>query len=107
MKQLGEIIASLLMLVVAGLITAWGYQVFWNEVALNVWQLFTTGDVVTTMRIPYGACVAIAFGIALVRSKKVDTKAESFKEFIKLIMNKCISRVLMICFTLLITSIVF
>lgn len=107
MKQLGEIIVSLLMLVVAGLVAAWGYQVFWNEVVLNVWQLFETVDVTTIMRIPYGACVAIAFGIALVRSKKVDTKAESFKEFVKLIMNKCMSRVLMICFTLLVTSIVF
>lgn len=107
MKQLGEIIASLLMLVVAGLVTAWGYQVFWNEVVLNVWQLFETADVVTIMRIPYGACVAIAFGVCLIRSKKVDTKAESFKESAKFIMSKCMSMVLMICFTLLVTSIVF
>lgn len=107
MKQLGEIIASLLMLVVAGLVAAWGYHVFWNEVVLNVWQLFETVDVVTTMRIPYGACVAIAFGVAMIHRKKADTKAESFKESAKSIMNKCMSRVLMICFTLLVTSIVF
>jgi hypothetical protein len=107
MKQLGEIIASLLMLVVGGLVTAWAYQVFWNEVFLNVWQLFETVDVVTIMRIPYGACVAIAFGIGMIRSKKADTKAESFNETATLLMNKCMSRVLMICFTLLVTSIVF
>ena len=107
MKQLGEFISSLLMIVVYILVVAWGYQVFWNEVVLNVWQLFATGDVLTTMHVPYSACLAIAFGIGMIHSKNADTKSESFKETAKLIMTKSISKVIMICITLLVTSIVF
>lgn len=107
MKVFGELIVSLLMVVVASLVVAWGYQVFWNEVVLNVWQLFTTGDVLTTMRIPYGACLAIAFGLGMVRSKKGDVKSETVSEMVSLVMSKSISQVIMICITLLVTSIVF
>jgi hypothetical protein len=107
MKVFGELIVSLMMVVVASLVVAWGYQVFWNEVVLNVWQLFATGDVLTTMRIPYGACLAIAFGITLVHSKKVDVEAETVSETVSLVMSKSMSKVIMICITLLVTSIVF
>jgi hypothetical protein len=107
MKVFGELIVSILMVVVASLVVAWGYQVFWNEVVLNVWQLFATGDVLTTMRIPYGACLAIAFGITLVHSKKADVEAETVSETVSLVMSKSISKVIMICITLLVTSIVF
>lgn len=107
MKVFGELIVSLLMVVVASLVVAWGYQVFWNEVVLNVWQLFATGDVLTTMRIPYGACLAIAFGIGIVHSKKEEVKAETVSEMVSLVMTKSVSKVIMICFTLLVTSIVF
>jgi hypothetical protein len=107
MKVFGELIVSLMMVVVASLVVAWGYQVFWNEVVLNVWQLFATGDVLTTMRIPYGACLAIAFGITLVHSKKVDVEAETVSETVSLVMSKSMSKVIMICITLLVTSLVF
>lgn len=107
MKVFVELIVSLLMVVVASLVVAWGYQVFWNEVVLNVWQLFTTGDVLMTMRIPYGACLAIAFGISLIRSKKEDVKSETVSEMISSVMSKSISKVIMICITVLVTSIVF
>lgn len=107
MKVFGELIVSLLMVVVASLVVAWGYQVFWNEVVLNVWQLFATGDVLTTMRIPYGACLAIAFGITLIHSKKEEVKADTVSEMVSLVMTKSMSKVIMICITLLVTSIVF
>ena len=107
MKVFGELIVSLMMVVVASLVVAWGYQVFWNEVVLNVWQLFATGDVLTTMRIPYGACLAIAFGITLIYSKKEEVKAETVSEMVSLVMTKSMSKVIMICITLLVTSIVF
>lgn len=107
MKVFGELIVSLLMVVVASLVVAWGYQVFWNEVVLNVWQLFATGDVLTTMRIPYGACLAIAFGISLIHSKKAEVKAETVSETVSLVISKSITKVIMICITLLVTSIVF
>lgn len=107
MKVFGELIVSLLMVVVAGLVTAWGYQVFWNEVVLNVWQLFTTGDVLTTMSIPYGACLAICFGLGLIRSKNEEVKTEMVSEMVGLVMTKSVSKVVMICITLLVTSLVF
>jgi hypothetical protein len=107
MKVFGELIVSLMMVVVASLVVAWGYQVFWNEVVLNVWQLFATGDVLTTMHIPYGACLAIAFGITLIYSKKEEVKAETVSEMVSLVMTKSMSKVIMICITLLVTSIVF
>lgn len=107
MKVFGELFVAILMVVVASLVVAWGYQVFWNEVVLNVWQLFTTGDVLTTMRIPYGACLAIAFGISMIYSKKAEETAETVSETVSLVMTKSISKVIMICITLLVTSIVF
>lgn len=107
MKVFGELIVSLLMVVVASLVVAWGYQVFWNEVVLNVWQLFATGDVLTTMRIPYGACLAIAFGITMIHSKKTEEKTKSVSETVRLVMTKSVSKVIMICITLLVTSLVF
>ena len=107
MKVIGEFIVSLLMVIVASLVVAWGYQVFWNEVVLNVWQLFATGDVITTLRIPYGACVAIAFGITMIHSKKAEVRSETVSETVSYVMTKSVSKVIMICITLLVTSIVF
>lgn len=107
MKVFGELIVSILMVVVASLVVAWGYQVFWNEVVLNVWQLFATGDVITTLRIPYGACVAIAFGITMIHSKKAEVRSETVSETVSYVMTKSVSKVIMICITLLVTSIVF
>lgn len=107
MKVIGEFIVALLIVLVASLVVAWGYQVFWNEVALNVWQLFTTGDVLTTMRIPYGACLAIAFGISMIHSKKAETETKSVSETVSYVMTKSVSRVIMIGVTLLVTSLVF
>lgn len=107
MKVIGEFIVALLMVAVASLVVAWGYQVFWNEVVLNVWQLFATGDVLTTMRIPYGACLAIAFGISMIHSKKPETETKSVSETVSYVMTKSVSRVIMICVTLLVTSLVF
>lgn len=107
MKVIGEFIVSLLMVIVASLVVAWGYQVFWNEIVLNVWQLFTTGDVLTTMRIPYGACLAIAFGIGLIHNKKVEKETKSVSETVSYVMTKSVSKVIMIGVTLLVTYLVF
>lgn len=107
MKVFAQLFVSILMVVVASFVVAWGYQVFWNEVVLNVWQLFSTGDVLTTMRIPYSACLAIAFGIGLVYRTKEDVKAETVSEIVTLVLSKSLSKVIMICMTLLVTSIVF
>lgn len=107
MKVFGELIVSLLMVVVASLVVAWGYQVFWNEVVLNVWELLTNGDDLTSMRITYGACLAIAFGLGLIQRRKEEVKAETVSEMVSYVMTKSISKVVMICITLLVTHLVF
>lgn len=107
MKVFGELFVSLLMVAVASLVVAWGYQVFWNEVVLNVWQLFTSEDVLNIFRINYGACLAIAFGITMIHSKKAEVRAETVSETVSYIMSKSLSKVIMICITLLVTSLVF
>lgn len=104
-KAIGELIAAMLMIVLTAIVIAWGYQVFWNDVVLNIWQLYTSNDVLTTMKIPYGACVAIAFGVAMIRKQSNETLP--VWESISKTFNKLIAKVIMIGFTLLVVSIVF
>lgn len=107
MKALGQLSLAIIMLFLSSFVIAWGYQVFWNDVALNVWQLFSSGDVINTMRISYGACLAIAFGRVLIYQKKSDEKTNDFKETAVHLIERTISRVIMIGLTLLVTSFVF
>lgn len=105
-KFLSGLFAGLLMVAISVIVVAWGYQVFWNDVVLNVWQLFSTGDVINTFRITYGTCIAIALGISLIYPKKADEKL-SITEAVNIIFIKAVSKVIMIGITLLVTSIVF
>ena len=105
-KALGELVLALFMVFIASFVTAWGYQVFWNEVVLNVWQMFTSGDVLNTMRISYGACLAIAVSISLIYGKKSEntkTVSEAAVECLSILF----SRIIMILITLLVTGYVF
>lgn len=107
MKALGELVFALFMVFLSAFVVAWGYQVFWNEVVLNVWQSFASGDVISTMRISYGACLAIAVGIGLIYQKKAEEKTKDIKEAAGLIFGKIFTRIIMIGVTLLVVSIVF
>lgn len=105
-KALGELIVAFLLVFVASVVVAWGYQVFWNDIVLNVWQLFTSSDVLTAMRIPYGACLAIAYGINMIVSRKAE-ETVSVSEAVGKVMVKLISKIIMIGVTLLVVSLVF
>ena len=105
-KVLGELVLALFMVFIASFVTAWGYQVFWNEVVLNVWQMFTSGDVINTMQISYGACLAIAVGISLIYRNKSEKK-QSVSEAAVEICSVLVSRIIMIFITLLVTGFVF
>lgn len=107
MKVLGNFILAVMLTFVSAFVVAWGYQVFWNEVVLNVWQMITSGDVINTMRISYGACLAIAIGLGLIYQKKSEEKTADIKEAATLVIGKSITRIIMIGLTLLVTSIVF
>ena len=106
MKFLTGLFTGLLMIAISSIVVAWGYQVFWNDVVLNIWQLFSTDDVINTFRITYGACVAIAFGVCLIYPKKADEKL-SITEAVNKTFVKAVSKVIGIGITLLVTSIVF
>ena len=107
MKKLGTFICIMLMLIASYFVTAWGFQVFWNHLVLNIWQLFTTVDVINTMQISYGVFVAIAVGINLVYKLKVTEKTDSVKEAFEMLLSKIITKVITICLTLIVTAIVF
>lgn len=107
MKVFGEFVLAIVMVFLAAFVTAWGYQVFWNEVVLNVWQLFASGDVVNTMSISYGACLVIAVGIGLIYQRQAEEKTKDLKEAAAFIMGKILSRIIMIGVTLLMATIVF
>ena len=41
MKKFLTTIGMLVLVLFGTVVDAWCYQVFWNEIILNVWQLFT------------------------------------------------------------------
>ena len=105
-KTISEFCVALLLVFVSSVVVAWGYQVFWNDVVLNVWQLFTSSDVLTAMRIPYGACLAITFGIVMVYPKKKES-SESLSDGINKAIIRIITKLITIAFTILVTALVF
>lgn len=107
MKKLGTFICIMLMLIASYFVTAWGFQVFWNHLVLNIWQLFTTVDVINTMQISYGVFVAIAVGINLIYKPKVTEMTDSVKEAFEMLLSKTITKIITICLTLIVTAIVF
>lgn len=100
-------IGMLVLVLIGTLINAWGYQVFWNEIVLNVWQLFTEADIINTMQISYKVFFVIAVGIGLLWSPKVeegtDNLAEAFMKVVPIIITKLIK----IGIVLVLTAIVF
>ena len=105
-KAIGELFVAISTLIIVSVVVAWGYQVFWNDVVLNIWQLYTTSDVLTAMRVPYGACLAIAFGRQLIFNQKSNDKLP-VSEAVGQTMVNLVSRIIMIVSTILIASLVF
>jgi hypothetical protein len=107
MKKFLTTIGMLVLVLIGTFVNAWGYQVFWNEIVLNVWQLFTEADVINTMQISYWVFFVIAVGIGLIWSPKLekvtDDLAEAFVKVVPIIVTKLIK----IGIVLLLTAIVF
>lgn len=100
------------MMALAILVNAWGYQVIWNDLVLNIWQLFSTGDVINTYNLSYGVCFAIAVGLVFIfYNKKSDSVADSeglsVAEASGKIFAHLISKLIMIGIVILVTAIVF
>lgn len=107
MEKFWSSIGMLVLVLIGTFVNAWGYQVFWNEIVLNVWQLFTEADVINTMQISYKVFFVIAIGIGLLWSPKLtestDNLAEAFMKVVPIITAKLIK----IGIVLLLTAIVF
>lgn len=107
MQKFATLIGILLIAISMNFVTAWGFQVFWNHLVLNIWQLFTTVDVVNTMQISYGVFLAIAFAIGLVYNPSEKHEVKDVNEAVMVVLSKAFTKVLTICLVLLVTSIVF
>ena len=106
-EALGTLFMALLMVILQIFVAAWGYQVFWNDVVLNVWQSISAADVVNTMKIGYGACLAIAAGVGLLYRQSGDGEKKNISEACGVAITKMFTKIIMIGFTLLIATIVF
>ncbi len=94
MEKFLTTIGMLVLVLIGTFVNAWGYQVFWNEIVLNVWQLFTEADIINTMQISYKVSFVIAVGIGLLWSPKLeevtDNLAEAFVKVVPIIITKLI-----------------
>ena len=106
MQKFITLLGILLIAISMDFVTAWGLQVFWNHLVLNIWQLFTTVDVVNTMQISYGVFLAIAFGIGLVYNPPSEN-VDDVSEAVMVVLSKAFTKVIAICLVLLVTSLVF
>jgi hypothetical protein len=103
LKTIGICVIGLIALFV----NAFAFQVFWNEVILNIWQLFETNDVVNTMKLSYGAFVALTIGLVLVRNGNTTESDKDVVEVIKIAIGKILTKLIYIFLTLLAVTIVF
>ena len=104
MKTIGVCVVGLIALFVSAL----AFQVFWNEVILNIWQLFEPVDVINTMKLSYGAFVVLALGLVMVRSNNKSTEPDkNYEEILKIAIGKILTKLVYIFLTLLAVAIIF
>ena len=104
LKTIGVCVVGLIALFVNAL----AFQVFWNEVILNIWQLFEPVDVINTMKLSYGAFVALTLGLVLVRSNNKSLEPDKDEvEGVKIAIGKILAKLVYIFLTLLAVTIIF
>lgn len=107
MQKFLTLLGIILIAISMDFVTAWGFQVFWNHLVLNIWQLFTTVDVVNTMKISYWVFFAIAISIGLVYNPPVTEKTDDIGEAFGMVIGKAATKLITIGIVLLVTSLVF
>lgn len=107
MQKLFAAIIALVLVIISHIVNAWGLMVFWNELVLNIWQLFTAADVINTLQISYGVFLAISFGLGLIKSSNTEKSTDDPMEAVSMCMTRMAGRIILICITLLVISIVF
>lgn len=104
LKSIGVCVIGLIALFV----NAFAFQVFWNEVILNIWQLFESVDVINTMKLSYGAFIVLTLGLVMVRSNNKSTEPDKDEEeIIKIAIGKILTKLVYIGLTLLAVAIIF
>lgn len=106
-KGFSQFIGMLILTLVSLFVVAWGYQIVWNDIVLNVWQMFADGDVVNTLALPYGVFVAITAGVGLLHKHNKADESETLEEAISKVFGKIVTKLIWIGVTLLIATIVF
>jgi hypothetical protein len=107
MEKFFTFIGMLALALVGTFVNAWGYQVFWNEVVLNVWQLFTEADVINTMQISYKVFFVIAVGIGLLWNPKLSESTDNLAEAFVKVVSIITTQLIKIGIVLLLSAIVF
>lgn len=107
LTSIGVLVGMLVLVLIGTFVNAWGYQVFWNEIVLNVWQLFTEADVINTMQISYKVFFVIAIGIGLLWSPKLYESTDNLEEAFMKVIPIIITKIIKIGIVLVITEIVF
>lgn len=107
MKNFLKSIAVVIIGLIALFVNALAFQVFWNEVILNIWQLFETSDIINTMKLSYGAFVALTIGLVLVRNGNSTEADKDEVEIIKIAIGKILTKLIYIGLTLLAVAIIF
>ena len=106
-KVFSQFIGMLMLSLVSLFVAAWGYQIVWNDIVLNIWQMFADGDVVNTLALPYGVFVAVTAGVGLLRKDNKPDESESVAEAVSKVIGKIVTRLIWIGITLAIVAIVF
>ena len=96
MNKFVSLICMILMVIASDFLTAWGFQVFWNHLVLNIWQLFTEVDVINTMQISYWVFFAIAISITLIYSPTATEKTDDIDEAFRILLSKALTKVVTI-----------
>ena len=107
MEKFLKSICMLVLVLIGTFVNAWGYQVFWNEIVLNVWQLFTEADVINTMQISYKVFFVIAIGIGLLWNPKLEEITDDLMEAFAKVVPIIITKLIKIGIVLVLTAIVF
>ena len=105
-KGFSQFIGVLMLSLVSLFVAAWGYQIVWTDIVVNIWQMVADGNVVNTLALPYGAFVAVTAGVGLLRKHNPD-KSETIEEAVSKAFGKIVTRLIWIGITLLIVAIVF
>lgn len=107
MKKGLELIMLIVLATAAVFVDAWGFQVFWNDIVLNVWQMLSSGDVINTMNIKYGAFVAISVGLGMLNINKNTELSKNPDGAITIATTKIFAKLTMIGIALFVVSVVF